>query len=104
MSLEYNIPEDKIIVTYPEKGSYKITVIFMSDEFNNNFTKENFINSCTQEEFKELNKLKEIQKGVIMEGVKLNPSMLDSRGNQHPNGYGGPRQGEGRYIYLLRGG
>ena len=39
MSLEYNIPEDKIIVTYPEKGSYKITVIFMSDEFNNNFTK-----------------------------------------------------------------
>mgnify|MGYP006916127626 CR=1 FL=1 len=99
LSLEYNIPEDKIIITYPEKGSYKITVIFMSDEFNNNFTKENFINSCTQEEFKELNKLKEIQKGVIMEGVKLNPSMLDSRGNQHPNGYGGPptRGGE-KYI------
>ena len=86
-------------VTYPEKGSYKISVIFMSDEFNNNFTKENFINSCTQEEFKELNKLKEIQKGVIMKGVKLNPSMLDSRGNQHPNGYGGPptRGGE---VYI----
>ena len=99
LSLEYNIPEDKIIITCPEKGSYKVTVIFMSDEFNNNFTKENFINSCTQEEFKELNNLKEIQKGVIMEGVKLNPSMLDSRGNQHPNGYGGPptRGGE---VYI----
>ena len=37
--LEYNIKEDKIIITCSDKGSYKIIVIFMSDEFNNNFTK-----------------------------------------------------------------
>ena len=98
LSLEYNIPEDKIIITCPEKGSYKVTVIFMSDEFNNNFTEENFKNSCTQEEFKELTNLKNVQKGVIMDGVKLNLSMLDSRGNQHPNGYGGGKRGGEVYI------
>ena len=30
-----------------------------------------------------------------MDGMKLNLSMLDSKGNQHPNGYGGGmREGE----------
>ena len=98
LSMEYNIPEDKIIIICPEKGSYKVTVIFMSDEFNNNFNKENFINSCTQEEFRELCNLKDIQKGVIMDGVKLNLSMLDSRGNQSPNNYGGGKRGGEEYF------
>ena len=98
LSIEYNIPEDKIIITCPEKGSYKVTVIFMSDEFNNDFSKEKFINSCTQEEFKELCNLKDIQKGVIMDGVKLSLSMLDSRGNQSPNHYGGGKRGGEIYI------
>ena len=98
LSIEYNIPEDKIIITCPERGSYKVKVIFMTDEFNKDFSKEKFINSCTQEEFKELCNLKDIQKGVIMEGVKLDLSMLDSRGNQHPNNYGGGKRGGEEYI------
>ena len=39
LSIEYNIPEDKIIITCPERGSYKVKVIFMTDEFNNDFSK-----------------------------------------------------------------
>ena len=34
LSLEYNIPEEKIIVTNPQKGSYQVQVIFQTDTFN----------------------------------------------------------------------
>ena len=34
LSIEYNIPEDKIIVTNPQKGSYSVQVIFATDNFN----------------------------------------------------------------------
>ena len=35
LSKEYNIPEEEIIIANPQKGSYMIQIIFMSDEFNN---------------------------------------------------------------------
>ena len=98
LSLDYNIPEDKIIITCPQKGSYKVYVIFISEDFDLN--PEQFKNSCTNdEEFKELCYLKEIQKKVIMEGVKLAPNMLDYRGNQTPDGYG-RGQKRGTYDYI----
>ena len=97
-SLDYNILEDKIIITCPQKGSYKVQVIFISEDFDLN--PEQFKNSCTNdEEFKELCYLKEIQKKVIMEGVKLAPNMLDYRGNQTPDGYG-RGQKRGTYDYI----
>ena len=97
-SLDYNILEDKIIITCPQKGSYKVQVIFISEDFDLN--PEQFKNSCTNdEEFKELCYLKEIQKKVIMEGVKLSPNMLDYRGNQTPDGYG-RGQKRGTYDYI----
>ena len=34
LSLEYNIPEEKVIVTNPQKGSYQVQVIFQTDTFN----------------------------------------------------------------------
>ena len=99
LSIEYNIPEDKIIITCPEKGSYKIQVIFLSEEFEAP-NPEQFRNSCENEkDFKELCYLKEIQKKVIIEGVKLNQNMLDYRGNQTPDGYGiGQKRGTYDYI------
>ena len=30
LSIEYNINEEDIIITFPRKGSYKVTVIFKS--------------------------------------------------------------------------
>ena len=61
---------------------------------------EKFRNSCiNQEDFKELSYLKEIQKKVIMEGVKLSKDILDYRGNQTPDGYGiGQKRGNYPYI------
>ena len=55
LSLEYNIPEDKIILTNPQKGSYQIQVIFQTNQFNDNyFDINNFKAKCNNKEFKEL--------------------------------------------------
>ena len=82
LSQDYNIPIDKIIVTFPQKGSFSVQVIFQSDEFNNlnlNQFKEKFRN---EKQFKELCNLKEIHSDVIMGGCKLSKNQLDPRGNR----------------------
>ena len=70
LSIEYNIPEDKIIITNPQKGSYSVQVIFATDNFNDKNIDINILKSnCSDEEFKELKNLKEIQTSLIMEGM-----------------------------------
>jgi hypothetical protein len=82
LSLEYNIPENKIIIANPQKGSYNVQVIFETDNFNDkNLDINTLKGNCSEEEFKELKSLKEIHSSLIMEGCKLAPNMLDSRGN-----------------------
>ena len=85
LSKEYNIPENKIILTNPQRGSYEIQVIFETDEFNQTdiLNMDKFRAKCKNDNnFKELCSIKKIQKGLIMEGCKLNQSMLDSEGNR----------------------
>ena len=82
LSKDYNISTDKIIVTFPQKGSFTVQVIFQSDEFNNlniNEFKEKF---RKEKHFKELCNLKEIHTDVIMSGCKLSKNQLDERGNR----------------------
>ena len=87
LSKDYNIPMDKIIVTFPQKGSYRVQVIFQSDEFNNLDTNE-FINKFKNDnEFKELSNLKEIHQDLVMKGCKLARNQLDPRGNRN-DGWG----------------
>jgi len=55
LSLEYNIPENKIIITNPQKGSYNVQVIFETDNFNDKkFDINTFKESCSEEQFKEI--------------------------------------------------
>ena len=87
LSKDYNIPEDKIIVTFPQKGSYHVQVIFQSEEFNDLDTNE-FLNKFKNDnEFKELSNLKEIHKELVMKGCKLSKNQLDPRGNRN-DGWG----------------
>ena len=82
LSLDYKIPKNQIIVTFPQRGSFRVQVIFQSDEFNNldiNEFKQKFQNDIN---FPQLNHLKEIHKTGIMEGCKLSKKQLDSRGNR----------------------
>ena len=87
LSKDYNIPMDQIVVTFPEKGSYRVQVIFQSNEFNN-LDKNDFINKFKNDnEFKELSNLKEIHEDLVMKGCKLSKNQLDPRGNRN-DGWG----------------
>ena len=73
LSREYKIPEDQIIFGNPQKGSYKVPVIFL-DEVSNKI-----------DEIEEFKYIEEIKKTLIMEGCKLSQNMLDSQGDRHKN-------------------
>jgi len=85
LSKDYNIPPEKIVVALPstpQKGSFRVQVIFQSEEFNN-LDKKQFINKFKNDpDFDELKNLKEIHEDVIMGGVKLTRNQLDPRGNR----------------------
>ena len=99
LSIEYNIPEDKIIITNPQKGSYSVQVIFATDNFNDKYVDINiFKSNCSDEEFKELKSLKEIQTSLIMEGCKLSEDMLDPKGNRE-SGWG-ENEKRGGFDYI----
>ena len=87
LSKDYNIPPEKIIVTLPQKGSFRVQVIFQSEEFNN-LDKNQFINKFKNDpDFDELKNLKDIHEDVIMGGVKLTRNQLDPAGNRN-DGWG----------------
>ena len=104
LSLEYNVPEEKIIITNPQKGSYQVSVIFMDEGFNTsidaNELKEKFKND---KDFKEISYLKQIHKTLIMEGCKLSINMLDSRGNKKSGWSKGQKRGGFDYYPPLKG-
>ena len=87
LSLEHNIPEDQIIITNAQRGSYRVQVIFQTEQFNKTIDINEFKSKCSNSEFKELKCLKEINKGLIMDGCKLNSNILDARGNRE-SGWG----------------
>jgi len=100
LSKEYKIPKEKIIVTYPQKGSYEVQVIFESAKFNDmEFDVDKFKESCKGDNnLKELCELKKVHKSIIMEGCKLSPNMLDYRGNRESGWGEGETRGGHNYI------
>ena len=87
ISEDYNVPKEKIIITFPQKGSFHVQVIFQSDEFND-LDLEEFKRKFREDtKYKELSKLKSVQSGLIMGGCRLSKFQLDPRGNRF---YGWP--------------
>ena len=75
LSKTYKIPENDIIITNPQKGSYNVQVIFMSKDFNEKDISE-FQHKCKNaKELEDLKYLKEIHTTLIMEGCKLTRDM-----------------------------
>lgn len=83
LSKEYNIPKDTIIITYPQRGSVRVQLIFESNEFD-----DLDINELERKlradysDYLKLKEIKEINKNVIMEGCTLNEDIFDKRGNR----------------------
>ena len=100
LSEEYKIPEDKIVVTYPQKGSYEVQVIFEDASFSEkeDLDLNTFKEKCKGDaNLKELCELKKVHKSLIMEGCKLSKNMLDNRGNRE-SGWGvGEKRGGHNY-------
>ena len=91
---DYNISSDEIIVTFPQKGSLKVQVIFQSDELNN-LSLEEF-----KDKFKddpELKNLKEIHSDLLCGACKFGKKCLDPEGNR-VDGWGvGEKRGNKPY-------
>ena len=82
LSKDYYVPIDKIIVTFPQKGSFRVQVIFQSDDFNN-LDEQQFLNKFkNDQEFSEMKNLKEIHSDCVCPVYKMSKKWLDKRGNR----------------------
>ena len=82
----FNLNKNDIIMTNPrEESSYQITAIIKKLNYND-YSPEKLY-----EEFKqdyEFNDIQKVEKGILLSGCKLNPFMLDKRGNNCDGGWG----------------
>ena len=95
LSLEFNVPEDDIILTYRQKGSYNIQLIFQSKEFNDldlDVFKKKY------KDDNDLCNLKTINTSLIMDGCKLYKNMLDNKGNRVTGWAEGEKRGGYDYF------
>ena len=81
ISRDYKVPTDKIILTFPQKGSFHIQLIFQSEEFNELDTEEFKAKFRNDQEFRDLCYLKEIHSDIIMGACKLTKKQLSYKYN-----------------------
>ena len=97
LSKEYNISEEDIIITNPQRGSFQLSVIFLFQSKDFDLDLEEVKKKFKDEP--ELTQLKEIQKELLLTGCTLKKSMLDARGNNADGGWGkGEKRGGEEYI------
>ena len=80
-------------MTFPQKGSLSVQVIFQSDEFNNLDIDEFKSKFKNDPEFKELSNLKDIHSDMILGGCKLSKDLLDPKGNRNDGWAIGEKRG-----------
>ena len=82
----FNLQENDIILTNPRFSSYySINAIIKQSKFNELPNDDLFKILKSDPNF---NKINNIQKNILLSGCKLNPYMLDSRGNNKDGGWG----------------
>ena len=97
LSKDFNINEEYIIITFPRKGSYQVTIIFNSNDFK--LEKEDLMAKFSNEK-DELGKLKDVEKGLIIDGCYLSKNQLDYRGNNRDPGWAGIGEKRGGEEYI----
>ena len=98
LSKDFNISVDEIIITYPQRGSFHVQLIFQKDEFNNLDLDEFKKKFQNDKEFKELSLIKDIHTDIIMGACKLSKTQLDARGNRSYGWPDGEKRGNKPYI------
>ena len=97
ISKDLDIPSETIILTYPQKGSFSVQLIFQSDKFDN-LKPEELKQILSNDEFEELKNLKEIDSDLIMGSFKITRKLLDSRGNRVSGWAKGEKRGGKEYY------
>ena len=81
----FNLHNSDIIMTNPREGSYQITAIIKKLNYHD-YSPENLLEEL-KEDF-EFSSIQKVEKGILLSGCKLNPFMLDERGNNCDGGWG----------------
>ena len=82
VSEDYKVPKEKIIIAFPQRGSFHVQLIFQSDEFNDLDCDDFERKFKNDKKYKELSQLKRVQSKLIMGGCHLSKYQLDPRGNR----------------------
>ena len=97
LSQGLKINKDQMVITYPRSGSVLVTVIFNSEDFNN--ITVNQLQKIFADHYPDLNHLIGIESNIILDGILLNPELLDEKGNNLNQGWGKNEQRGGRPYY-----
>jgi hypothetical protein len=82
LSKDYSIPEEKIIIFEPKRGSLTVPIMFQDDNCNNIDLNDMQMKLRNDYDYPEFQCIKGINKGAIMSGCKLTKKMLDPRGDR----------------------
>ncbi len=85
---KFDLKENDILMVKGEfdlSKSYSVTAIIKKSKYNN-YTKEKIINYLKN--INEFSDIKSIEKNILLRGCRLNPYMIDSRGNNRNGGWG----------------
>ena len=97
LSKGFNIKTNEVIITYPRSGSVIVTVIFTSEDFNNITVPQ--IQNILSVQSPNYNNLLGINSMLVLDGILLNPALLDHRGDNKNQGWGYNEKRGGRpYI------
>ena len=94
-------PTSDIIITYPRSGSIRVTVIFLSEDFNN--ISLNQIQGILQTQAPSINALMGLDSYLVLDGILLNPELLDKKGDNLNQGWGYNEKRGGRPYYPPKG-
>jgi len=82
---KFNLEKSDILMTNPRAGSYQITAIIKKSKFND-YSADQLYQELKEDI--EFNKIIKVEKGILLSGCKLNPYMLDPRGDNSDGGWG----------------
>ena len=102
LSKGFNIQSDRMVITYPRSGSVLVTIVFGTEDYNN--LTVNTLQNIFAQHAPNLNHLIGIESNLVLDGILLNPELLDARGNNLNQGWEEMKKGEEETIILLKDG
>ena len=93
----FNIQTNQMVITYPRSGSVLVTVAFATEDYNNLTVQQ--LQAIFQQHAPDLNHLMGIESSLVLDGILLNPELLDSRGDNLNQGWGVNEKRGGRPYY-----